>query len=278
MITELTKEQIAKFPEYVEKWSKIGLDTKPIDKEAAKIFVKKLYKFLGRTEDPEVIFASGPVDAWNIIEKNYKEKIEFVWPYLDGQFWASYIAWIKYYQEVVGIKIEVDISIIEEVVNFGNIYPLDKCCIFVEKMKVCKKNANGLHCEEAPAVEYNDGTKIFALNGVVVPEWLAVTPAGKIKAKDFSTITNAEIRREFVRKVGIERICQEMETVLLDKSGDYELHEVDLKGATGKWPYLKMLNPSIGVWHMECVDRSCKTVKDALKWRNQSEIGPSILT
>ncbi len=49
-------------------------------------------------------------------------------------------------------------------------------------------------------------------------------------------------------------------------------------GATGKWPYLKMLNPSIGVWHMECVDRSCKTVKDAIKWRNQSEINPSILT
>ena len=93
MITELTKEQIAKFPEYVNKWSKIGLDTKPIDKKAAKIFVKKLYAFLKLEGDPKVIFATGPIDAWNIIEKHYGEKIEFVWPYLDGQFWAGYIAW-----------------------------------------------------------------------------------------------------------------------------------------------------------------------------------------
>lgn len=278
MINELTKEQIDKFPEYVSKWSKIGLDTKPIDKEAAKVLANKLYAFLGRKNKPEIIFANGPIEAWNIIEKKYGEKIEFIWPYLDGQFWSGYMAWIKYYQEVVGIKIEVDMSILESIVNFGNIYTLDECCIFVEKMKFCKKNAFGLHCDGGPAVEYDDGTKVYALNGVMVPEWLAVTPSGKIDAKTFATITNVEIRREFVRKVGVERICSEMGTVVLDKVGDYELHEVDLKGTTGKWPYLKMLNPSIGVWHMECVDRSCSTVRDAIKWRNQSEIKPSMLT
>lgn len=278
MITELTKEQLDKIPEYVDKWTKVGLDTKPIDKEAAKSFVTKLYKFLGRKENPEVIFATGPMDAWNIVEKKHGAKIDFVWPYLDGQFWSCYVAWIKYYREVVGITIDIDTSILEESVNFGNIYPFDDYCIITDKMLVCKKNASGLHCDGGPAIEYRDGTKIFALNGVMVPEWLAVTPANKIKASEFATITNAEIRREFVRKVGIERICQDMETVLLDKQEDYELHEVDLKGDTGKWPYLKMLNPSIGVWHMECVDRTCRTVKDALRWRNQSELKPSILT
>lgn len=277
MINELTKEQIDKIPEYVEKWTKIGLDTTPMDRSKARPFVDKLYKFLGLKENPEIIFADGPKAAWDIVvEKN--GKCDFVWPYLDGQYWSCYIGWVKFYTEVVGIKIDVDTSIIEESLNFGNIYPFDDYCIIADKMSICKKNPNGLHCDGGPACEYRDGTRIYALNGVTVPEWIAVTPAGKIDPSEFSKITNVEIRREFVRKVGIERICQSMETVLLDKCDDYELLEVDLKGSTGKWPYLKMLNPSIGVWHMECVDKSCKTVKDALKWRNQSHLDPEVLT
>jgi len=75
-----------------------------------------------------------------------------------------------------------------------------------------------------------------------------------------------------------------MGSIVLDKQENiegvctYELHEMDLGGTTGKWPYLKMLNPSIGVWHMECVDKTCKTVKDAIRWRNQSELDPEIIT
>jgi hypothetical protein len=179
---------------------------------------------------------------------------------------------------VLKVEITTDTSIVEELVNYGNIYPLEKHCIITERMLVCKKNANGLHCDGGPAVEYRDGTKVFALNGVRVPQWIAETPIHQLDPSKFAEITNAEIRREFVRKVGIEQICNKMGTVVIDKSGDYELHEIDLGGATGKWPYLKMLNPSIGVWHMECVDRTCRTVKDAIKWRNQSELEPEVLT
>jgi galactitol-specific phosphotransferase system IIC component len=32
-------------------------------------------------------------------------------------------------------------------------------------------------------------------------------------------------------------------------------------------PYLKMLNPTTKVWHMEGVSPECKTVKDAIKER-----------
>jgi hypothetical protein len=46
---------------------------------------------------------------------------------------------------------------------------------------------------------------------------------------------------------------------------------VDLKGTTGLWPYLKMRNPSIGVYHMEAVKKSCRTVHEALVFRNGGE-------
>ena len=58
----------------------------------------------------------------------------------------------------------------------------------------------------------------------------------------------------------------------------YELLEVDLKGQTGAWPYLKMRNPSIPVWHLEAVARECKTVADALTFRNGTSVRPEFLT
>jgi hypothetical protein len=122
--------------------------------------------------------------------------------------------------------------------------------------------------------------ELWYLNGVKVPRWLAETPEGKIHGKRFAEIQNAEVRREFVRKVGVERIISDCGAVELNRMGDYTLYEVDLGGRTGKWPYLRMLNPSIGTWHVECVGRGCRTVEAALAWRNNDEtyIAPEVLT
>jgi hypothetical protein len=38
-------------------------------------------------------------------------------------------------------------------------------------------------------------------------------------------------------------------------------------GRGGRGVYLKMLNPSIGVWHLEGVDNACRTVQHAINWR-----------
>ena len=89
---------------------------------------------------------------------------------------------------------------------------------------------------------------------------------------------NAEVRREIVRKIGIERLCQKLNAKVLDKQGDvYELLNLDL-GENLIRPYLKMRNPSIGTFHVEGVSPDCKTVQEALNWRNKSDEKPLILT
>ena len=80
------------------------------------------------------------------------------------------------------------------------------------------------------------------------------------------------------------KFLQQVELVLtklggksLDKSGDYELVLLNL-GDNRERPYLKMKNPSIGVWHLEGVPPGTKTVKAALEWRNQTTVAPEVLT
>ncbi|GAG45719.1 unnamed protein product, partial [marine sediment metagenome] len=57
------------------------------------------------------------------------------------------------------------------------------------------------------------------------------------------------------------------EFALIDKQDNYEVILVNLGARVGEWPYLKMLNPSIGVWHLECLDSRCRTVQDAINFR-----------
>ena len=134
-----------------------------------------------------------------------------------------------------------------------------------------------LHNSAGPAVLFADGYALYALNGVRVPEWLATTPAEQLDPRKIVKLRNVEQRREGVRKVGVERLVQQMGAKVLDRQGDYELITLNL-GDERIRPYLKMRNPSLGVYHVEGIHPNCKTVKEALAWRNGSEVTPDVLT
>ena len=62
MITELTPEQQARMPEYVEKWTKIGLSTEPCDFEASKKHIADAYR-VAKLEPPKYWFYFSSPDA-----------------------------------------------------------------------------------------------------------------------------------------------------------------------------------------------------------------------
>jgi hypothetical protein len=127
---------------------------------------------------------------------------------------------------------------------------------------------NGLlHNESGPALDYRDGTEIWSLNGVRVPKEIVLASPDDIDPKIITKEPNAEIRREIVRKIGIERILTACNAVVSDSLGLYDLLLLDI-GDNRKRPYLKMLNPSTETWHIEGVPIECQTVEQALAWRN----------
>lgn len=142
--------------------------------------------------------------------------------------------------------------------------------------------SNGAPELQNGTVQWGDGCSISRLNGVDVPLWLAETDPEEIDPRRLTVLDNVEVRREFIRKVGIERCLDVLEHHTLDKSGSYELlalktntGEISRRIPRGAHPntpdhrrcYLKMKNPSIGVWHMEAVHPDCGTVQEALNYR-----------
>ena len=134
-----------------------------------------------------------------------------------------------------------------------------------------------LHADGRAAVAWPDGARLYALHGVLVPAEIALTPGSELNPRLVVRERNVEVRRELVRKIGLERLLVALGAKSVDKRGDYELLMLELGDGRAR-PFLKMRNPSVPVWHVEGVHPDCRTVAEALAWRNGTDVPPSVLT
>ncbi|MBF0459383.1 MAG: hypothetical protein HQK99_15950 [Nitrospirae bacterium] len=145
----------------------------------------------------------------------------------------------------------------------------EKNAIILIQPKITKMTANNqLHCDGDAAIDWRDGHKTYLLHNVLVPEHLAVTPHHKLDPELVLT-GNTEIRREIVRKIGMDRLIAHFGAVVIDRYYDYELIELSLREIDVTGRYLKIKDPSIGTWHVEGVPPEINTCKQALEWRKR---------
>lgn len=309
MITELTQEQKDQCPIYAQKWIDIGISTNRIEYSRALDIVNDVQEHLLQKARTPIILVDDPIEAWiachfanegtpvneimGKVDEFYatpkKDRIKletFSTPYLVGSFDASIWSFYDYCQQVLGVdyreKTE-NFAIWKATSELGMIFPFEHVCIVSQKPTTIKLNENRVaHCDGGPAIEYagrgngKTNIKIFMLNGVRVPEWLAVTPSGNLSDKDYSRLENADQKMEFVRKFGVERMLgmgkkidsYEQYNKEWWTRSQYELWDMHcLFEGVPYAPHLKMLNQTTGVWHVEAVSPDCITLEDAVKER-----------
>lgn len=235
---------------------------------------------LADLKDPEIVICSSPMHMAQEAELKSGETID----YLGCGYDSGWTAFYDFFQRIgVEYDKEWQFDLWKEFVLNSGVFATVLCenvafvCI---RPCIVKTNANDdLHCEDGPAIAWCDGYCEYSLNGVWVTEEIVMTPANKLDSKMVLKENNAEVRREIVRKIGTEKICKDLGAEVVDKSKNkvYELLILNM-GDGRRRPYLKMKNPSIGTWHIEGVHPDCKTVNDALKFRNGISRRPIILT
>ena len=286
-ITELTEEQKALIPEWREKWIKIGLDTTPADKPVAEKWIKQAYKDRGYAEPKEVLWFESPVAILDFLKENGYSASTGISSFCYGSHDASWLGFYDYFLKVCEVeearKLE---SLIELSKVCGWWIPYTNYALASEKpVEININEEMVLHKDGGPAITFKDGFSVYALNGIRVPKEIAETPFDELDPKLVLTEENAEVKREVVRKIGVERLIghPDFNTEVIDKFENYELLLLDIEdvqergfgsredSSPRRRPYLKMLNPSIGTWHVEGVHPDCKTVRQALAWRNGHE-------
>lgn len=153
-----------------------------------------------------------------------------------------------------------------------NLYKAFRNKKFILEVSESHKDERGnLHNDSGPAL-VSGGIEFYFLHGLYIDEidipWIK-TPAEELDPQLILQIRNVDLRREMIRKKGIEQVLDGLFHRVLDTEGNYTLVQVLLGDRVDSaCNYLKMLNPSIGVWHMEGVPNNLRTVRDALLWRN----------
>ncbi|MCX5787544.1 MAG: hypothetical protein NTX64_03385 [Elusimicrobia bacterium] len=127
------------------------------------------------------------------------------------------------------------------------------------------------HNPAGPAIEWEGAARYWFLHGAEVPDDLVTTPADQFNPRRILHETNAEVRKEIARKVGMQRIAKAFGTTTIDRESSYELLLLRIDGM--RCVYLSMLNPSTGERHIEAVHPSCRSVAEALAWRNGGLFG-----
>jgi hypothetical protein len=192
--------------------------------------------------------------------------------YSYGQHDASWIGFYDYFREVLGLEKEtaklVPLTELAKETGWHLLY--QNVAILSEKPTELHRNERGqLHNFNGPAIKWADGYELYRFNGVRIDDpKLACLPAGEYKKETILNEKNADVRRELVRKAGIERAVEILQPKVVDKFDGYELLMIEL-GDDRERPFLRMKNPSMkGVWHIEGVRPEIKTVKQAICYRN----------
>jgi len=186
-----------------------------------------------------------------------------------GQHDASWLGFYDFFKQVLNLDKQTSklegLWLLAQSANWA--IPLKHICWVSERHNILRRDNDGrLHCADDIALAYPDGWGVYALHGVRMKPEYVLTPADKLDTEIILKEGNTEVRRELIRKVGIERIISKAKVV--DNWNNYRLLDfAKFYDDESYVPFLLMVNPSTGGQHLERVSAECKTVEQALNWR-----------
>lgn len=112
-----------------------------------------------------------------------------------------------YLREVCGLKDEtcLALGLIYVAMTAGWYLAFERECWVSEKPQFVRVDElNRLHSDLGPAIRYSDGFQVYAMKGVLVPDWLVTTPK-RLTARQISDERNLEVRRIMLDIYGPEK-------------------------------------------------------------------------
>lgn len=218
-IDKLTAEQEAQLEVYRDKWIKIGLSTERVDHDAARVAVELLYKCGGLEPPKEILFANGPKHAKKLLgDRSVTESCVY------GSHEAAWLSFYDYMQNVLGVDFDGKLDGLWAVAKTcGWVSCYDTLAIVQDRpLHIKMDEDNRLHCENGPAILYDDGFAVYAWHGVRIPgEW--ITNKSSLTPKIALTWENMEQRRAACEILGWVHILNELDAKVLDVDPDPQI-------------------------------------------------------
>jgi len=136
---------------------------------------------------------------------------------------SSWLSFYSYFQEVCGLDLSAINGLVEYAKEGGWAW-VDKDEAIIQERPLLIKfdDQNRLHCEDGPAIEYMDGTVVYAWHGVRLDRsrWHWITDRKSLTAKEALKQDNLELRRVACEILGWVHILKELKSKVIDKDED----------------------------------------------------------
>ena len=277
-----------KFQERIDYYYEKLINPDPFDKYKVEVAIKHLYNYVN-CEEPEIIFANNVLDCYDEAHKYFTfrniffNRSRFINALILTFKWIPFVAF-KEVSLCEDNKFSFEFKILKDLIDCCQIFvPLQKVCFVpFNYVKLSVKSDNyELHNENGPAIEYLPGknnSSLYFLNDILVPEELVMTPADKLSPELYKQERNADVRTEILRKIGIDKFIDEGQIIdsweYYDdslpnyqwwKKSEYKVIDMHkLFPGVVSAPHLYMKNQTTGVYHLEPVAPTVKTISDAL--------------
>jgi len=255
LITELTKEQKAKFPEYVQTWIDKGLSTYNPPRHEAEEAVKLAYRCARLDEPKKFIWCESPLHSavcfaalrdnedsvrasvWASVWASVRDSVwDSVWDSVGASVWGSHEAsWLSFYSFMhneLGIDCSKLQGLWECTDKCGWFIPFKDTVIISPKPSICNttylRDRYVLHSEDEPSIYYCEDFQIFALWGVRLDKELHQKITTRtITATEVLALENIEQRMVALKYLGDNTILETLGSTLLNKQEGYELFRVN---------------------------------------------------
>lgn len=273
MITKLTPKQEEMIPVYLKKWLDIGYNTDRFDEAKTKEVMTWAYELAGY-QPPEVLIVDSPKAAQELACKltgvnKIHNNHNYQW------YWSNYYGFYDYILNEIFPEKKADFPLLEKIIELNKhshyfVY-FDNRVIVSQRPTSIKVDEEGrLHNELGPALEYADGYKIYALDGIRITEKQFMWVKSKLDGSKIMSITNVEQRLVCIKYFGVGQLLSHLDSKVVDEYKDYKLHEVTIEGDRNK--LLEMQNPSEPKKHYEFVPPEITSCKSAMAWRAGLEV------
>jgi hypothetical protein len=222
MLNTLNDEQILGIAECRDKWIKVGLQTGPVDREAAVVAVNKAYKCAGLQPPKEVVFCTSPIDMDEKIRAASNNEHKFISSYGFANCWSGWAAFVDYFATYTDVQnLEIFEGLRDLSYNCGFVSFFDTTCFISERPEYIKMDDTGrTHCENGPAIRYADGFEVYIWHGVRIPKsWITEGPDIDQALHN----SNLELRRVASEIIGWAKILDHYRAVTIDEDADPQI-------------------------------------------------------
>lgn len=235
IIESLTQAQIDKFPEYVEKWTKIGLCTDPANRKEAEQAIIQCYKLANLEPPKKIVWCGSPLSQgltrailldkkiWDSVRASVRDSGY-------GSHDAYWIGFFDFFRNELNLKNETEKlqGLTELSQHAGWFLPHKNICWVAERHSVLRRDEKGrLHSLTSEAIAYPDGWKIYAVHGVRVPEKIILYP-NTITINEIESENNLEIKRVMIDLYGQERFLKNSGALFIQEDKFGKLYKKEI--------------------------------------------------